>query len=127
MFTAEMHCIKFRFSLVANPRLATAFELTTINKTPKWSFLCFRVSEHFSIMGTLELYADNFMFTGQRLGSGSNFFKIVQGLTLHWALVAILYEAGIPLEGRVIDQSELFLIWLICAESWTLTVSIKNS
>ena len=46
------------------------------------------------------------MFTGQRSGSGSNFFKIVKGVTLHRALVSILYETGIPFEGRVIDQSE---------------------
>ena len=80
------------------------FELNTIYKTSKWFFLCFRVSEHFPSMGVLELlYADNFMFTGQRSGSGSNFFKIVKGVTLHWAPVSILYEIGIPLKGRVID------------------------
>ena len=68
------------------------------------------------------------MFTGQRSGSGSNFFKIVKGITLHWAPVSILYETEILLEGRVIDQSEFsFLIWLTSAESWILTVSIKNS
>ena len=68
------------------------------------------------------------MFTGQRSGSGSNFFKIVKGITLHWAPVSILYETGIPFEGRVNDQSEFsFLIWSVCAESWILTVSVKNS
>ena len=68
------------------------------------------------------------MFTEQRSGSGSNFFKIVKGIKLHWAPVSILYETGIPFEGRVIEQSEFsFLIYLICAESWMLTVSIKNS
>ena len=68
------------------------------------------------------------MFTGERSGSGSNFFKIVKGITLHWAPVSILYETEILLEGRVIDQSEFsFLIWLTSAESWILTVSIKNS
>ena len=68
------------------------------------------------------------MFTGERSGSGSNFFKIVKGITLHWAPVSILYETEILLEGRVIDQSEFsFSIWLTSAESWILTVSIKNS
>ena len=68
------------------------------------------------------------MFTGQRSGSGSNFFKIVKRVTLHWAPVSILYETGIPFEGRVNDQSEFsFLIWSVCAESWILTVSVKNS
>ena len=64
------------------------------------------------------------MFTGQRSGSGSNVFNIVK----HWAPVSILYETGIPFEGRVNDQSEFsFLIWSVCAESWILTVSVKNS
>ena len=104
------------------------FELTTIYKTSKWFFLCFRVSEHFPSTGVLELlYADNFMFTGQRSGSGSNFFKTVKEIMLQWALVSILYETGIPSKGRVIDQSDFsFLIWLICAEYWILTISIKN-
>ena len=67
------------------------------------------------------------MFTGQRLGSGSNFFKIVKGITLHWAPVSILYETGIPFEGRVIGKLEFsFLIWLICAEFRILTVSLKK-
>ena len=51
-----------------------------------------------------------------------------KGITLHWALVSILFETRITFEGRVIDQSGFsFLIWLICAESWILSVSIKNS
>ena len=81
---AEIRFMRFRLSLVANPRIGTDFESTTINETSKWSFLCFRVSEHSPSTRILELlYADNFMFTGQRLGSGSNFFKIVKGITLH--------------------------------------------
>ena len=68
------------------------------------------------------------MFTGQRSGSGSNFFKTVKEIMLQWALVSILYETGIPFKGRVIDQSDFsFLIWLICAEYWILTISIKKS
>ena len=68
------------------------------------------------------------MFTGQRSGSGSNFFKIVKGITLHWAPVLILYETWIPFEGRVIDQSEFSMkVWLIWAESWILTVLIKKN
>ena len=126
-FTAEIRFIRFRFSLVANPRIETDFESTTIKKTSKWSFLCFRVSENFPRAGILELYADNFMFTERRSGSESNFFKIVKGMTLHWAPVSILYETGIPFEDRLIDQSEfLFFIWLIWEESWILTASIKN-
>ena len=54
-FTAEIHFIRFRFSLVANPRIGTDIEVTTKNETSKWSFLCFRVSQHFPIMGILEL------------------------------------------------------------------------
>ena len=54
-----------------------------INETSKWSFLCFRVSGHFPSTGILDLlYADNFMFTKPRSGSGSNFFKIVKVITL---------------------------------------------
>ena len=57
-------------------------------------------------MGILELlYADNFTFTRERSGSRSCFFKIVKRITLHWAPVSILYEVGIPFEGKVIDQS----------------------
>ena len=73
-----------RLSLVANPRIDTDFKSTTIIETSKWSFLYFRVNEHFSSPQILELlYVDNFMFTGQKLGTGSNFFKIVKGKTLH--------------------------------------------
>ena len=76
--------MRFRLSLVANPRIGTDFESTTINEISKWSFLCFRVSQHFPSTGILKLlYEDNFMFTGERSGSGSNFFKIVKGITLH--------------------------------------------
>ena len=75
----EIRFMRFRLSLVANPKIGTDFESTTINETSKWSFLCFRVSEHFPSTGILELlYADNFMFTGQRLGSGSIFFQNCQ-------------------------------------------------
>ena len=67
------------------------------------------------------------MFTKQRSGSGSNFFKIVKGIALHWSPVSILYETEIPFEGRVIDQSKFsFLIWWIRAELWILTAPIKN-
>ena len=69
-FTTEICFIRFRFSLVANPRIGTDFELTKINETSKWSFLCFRVNEHFPSTGILELYVDNFMFLGQRSSSG---------------------------------------------------------
>ena len=62
-------------------------------------------------MGVLLLYVDNFMFTRLRLDSGSNFFKIVKGIKLHWAPESILYETGIPSEGRVIDQSRVFNSW----------------
>ena len=69
--------IRFRLSLVANSRIGTDFESTTRNKISKWSFLYFGVSEHFPSTRILELlHADNFMFTGQRLGSGSNFSKL---------------------------------------------------
>ena len=120
--------IRFRLSLLANLRIGKCFQSTTINETSKWIFLCFRVSEHFQGSGILELlYADNFMFMGQRSSLGSNFFKIVTGITLLWATVSVLYGTGIPFEGRVIGQSEFSsLIWLICAESWVLKVSIKN-
>ena len=96
------------------------FESTKINETSQWFFLCVRVS-----MGILELlYVGNFMFTGQRLGSGSNFFKIVKGITLHWALVSVLYETGIP----IINQSEFsFLNWWIFTEFRILIVSIRKS
>ena len=68
---------------------------------------------------------DNFTFTEQKPGSGSNFFKVVKGIALYWAPVSILCETGIPFEGRVIDQSECsLLIWLICVEFWILIVSI---
>ena len=53
---------------------------------------------------------DNFAFTGQKSGSGSNFFKVVKGIALYWAPVSILCETGIPFEGRVIDQSECWPI-----------------
>ena len=83
-FTAEIRFVRVRLSLVANPIVGTDFESTTVNETSKWYFLCFRLSEHFPSTGILELlYADNFMFTEQRSGSGSNFFKIVKGITLH--------------------------------------------
>ena len=82
--TAEICFTRFRLSLIANPRIDKDFELTTINKTSKWSFLYFRVNEHFPSPGILELlYVDYFMFTVQKPGSGSNFFKIVNGKTLH--------------------------------------------
>ena len=35
MFTAELTFIRFRLSLVANPRIGTDFESTTINETSK--------------------------------------------------------------------------------------------
>ena len=105
-FTAEIHFIMFTLSLVANLRIGTDIELTTINETSKWSFLCFRASKHFPNTVILELiYVENLMFTGQKSGSGSNFFKIVNGIRLHWAPISILYETEIPFEGRVIDQS----------------------
>ena len=101
-FTTEIHFFRFR---------------------SKWSFLCFRVSEHFPCTWILEfLYVDNFMFTGQRSGSGPDFFKIVKGLTLHWALVSILHETGIQFKGRIIDQLEFSFL-----EFWIQIVSIKNS
>ena len=113
---AEMRFIRFRISLFANTRIGTDLESTTINKTRKWSFLCFRVREHFPSTGILELlYADNSTFTGQMSGSGSNFCQR-NNVTLRSSI--ILYETGMPFEGRVIGQSEFsFLIWLICAES----------
>ena len=48
-FTTEICLIRFRLSPVAYPRIGTDFELTRINETSKWSFLCFRVSEHFQV------------------------------------------------------------------------------
>ena len=50
-FTAEIHFKKFRFAVVANPRIGTNFESIATNETSKRSFLCFRVSEHFPITG----------------------------------------------------------------------------
>ena len=96
------------------------FESTKINEISKWFFLCVRVS-----MGILELlYVGNFMLTGQRLCSGSNFFKIVKGITLHWVLASVLYETGIP----IINQSEFsFLNWWIFTEFRILIVSIRKS
>ena len=83
-FTVEIRFIRFRLSLVDNPRISTDFESTTINETSKWSFLSFRLSQHFPSRRTLELlHVDNFMFTGQRSGSESKFFKIVKGITLN--------------------------------------------
>lgn len=84
MLTAEIRFVRFRLSLVDNPRIGTDFEPTTINETSKSSFLRFRVNKHFPNTGIFKLlYAKNFMFTGQRPGSGSKFFKIVNGTTLH--------------------------------------------
>ena len=81
---AEIRFMRFRLSPVANPRIGTDFESTTINETSKWFFLCFRVSKHSPSTRILELlHADNFMFTGQMSGLGSNFFKIVKGIMLH--------------------------------------------
>ena len=78
-FTAEIRFIKFIFLLVANTRIGTHFESTTINKISIWFFLCFRVSEHFPITGILEfLYADNSMFTGQRSGVRIKLFQNCQ-------------------------------------------------
>ena len=58
---AEILFIRFRLSLIDNPKMGTGFELTTINQTSKWSFLCFRVSGHFPSTGILELLCvDNF-------------------------------------------------------------------
>ena len=71
---AELRFMRFRLSLVANPGIGADFESIAINETSKWPFLCIRVSEHFPSMVVLELlYADNFMFTGQRSGLGSKF------------------------------------------------------
>ena len=82
--TAEIRFTKFRFSVVDNPRRGSNFESTTKKETSKWSFLCFRVSEHFPSTGILELlYVDNLMFTGRRSDSGSNFFKVVKETRLH--------------------------------------------
>ena len=52
-FTAEIRFIGLRFSVVANPRIDTDFELTTIKETPK---LYFRVSEHFPVTGFQNYY-----------------------------------------------------------------------
>ena len=53
------------------------FESTRINEISKYSFSCCIVIEHFPSIGILEfLYANNFMFTGQRLGSTSVFSKL---------------------------------------------------
>ena len=82
MFMVEICFIKFRLSLVDNPRKSTEFESATINITSKWSFLCFRVREDFTSMDISKLlYADYFMLTGQRLSSESNFFTIAKGIT----------------------------------------------
>ena len=118
--TAEIRFIRFRFSVVDNPRTGSDFESTTKKETSKWSFLCFRVSEHFPSTGILELlYVDNLMFTGRRSGSGSNFFKVAKETKLHSAPVSILYETRISFESRVIEQSDFsFLIWLIYAKFW---------
>ena len=130
MFKEEIHFIRLTLSLVASSRKGTNFESTTMNETSKCYFLCFEVIDHFPSTGVLEsLYADNFMFTKQWLGSGSNIFKTVKGIRLHKAPVSVLYETGIPFEGGVIELSQFsFMIWLICTKFfWILTVSIKNS
>ena len=49
-FTVEKRFIKFRLSLVANPRIDRDLESTTIKKTSKLFLLCFRVSENFPSM-----------------------------------------------------------------------------
>ena len=51
MFLEKVYFIRFRISLVFNPKIGMDFESTTINETSKWSFLCFRVSEHFQVWG----------------------------------------------------------------------------
>ena len=53
---AEICFIRFRLSLVADPKVGMNLELTTINETSKWSFSCFRVSEHFPSTEILKLY-----------------------------------------------------------------------
>ena len=84
MFLEKVYFIRFRISLVFNPKIGRDFESTTINETSKWSFLCFRVSEHFPGMGILELlYVDNFMSFGQRSCSESSIFKIGKGIIIH--------------------------------------------
>ena len=73
------------------PRIGTDFALTTIKETLKTSFLCSIVREDSPITGILELlYADNITFTGWSSGPGSNFSKVFNGMTLHWAPVSIL-------------------------------------
>ena len=74
---AEIRCMRFRLSLVANPRIGTDFESTTINETSKWSFLCFRVSEHSPSTRILELlYANNFMFLDRGRVQDQTFSKL---------------------------------------------------
>ena len=53
---AEICFIRFRLSLVADPKVGMNLELTTINETSKWSFSCFGVSEHFPSTEILKLY-----------------------------------------------------------------------
>ena len=110
---AEIRFIRFRLSLVANPRIGTDPESTTISETSKWSFWCFRVSEHFPSTRILKLlYADNIIFTGR-----SRFMvKLFQNCRRNDVALSsgiIFVWNRIPFEGRVIDQSEfLFRIAL---------------
>ena len=116
---AEICWIKFRLLLVANPRLGVDFESTTINETSKWPFLCFRVSDHFQSTGILELlYADNFMFTGQRSGSGSNFFKIIGGIYLI-KITGMVKKCPTCLTFRNRQPSEPIINYRIPNQAWT--------
>ena len=84
MFLEKVYFIRFRISLVFNPKICMDFESSTITETSKWSLLCFRVSEHFPSMEILGLlYVDNFMSFGQRSCSGSSIFKIAKGIIIH--------------------------------------------
>ena len=58
------------------------------------------------------------MFTAQRSGFRIKLFQKCERNNVTLSSAIILYETGIPFEGRVIDQSKFsFLIWLISAES----------
>ena len=53
------------------------------------------------------------MFTGQRSGSASNIFKIVKGITLHWAPVSIFLWNRNPIRGQSYWPVRVFILDLV--------------
>ena len=73
-FTVEIRFIRFRLSLVDNPRISTDFESTTINETSKWSFLSFRLYVHWTEVGFRIKIFQNCQRNNIKLSSHINFF-----------------------------------------------------